>query len=68
MPISNELINKRNECDAKVKDIDSKIEDMLQEEKMQLNNVDNLYDNEINKEKSLITRNSIAINTLNEQL
>ena len=68
MPISNELINKRNECDAKVNDIDSKIEDMLQEEKLQLDNVDNLYDNEINKEKSLITRNNDAINILNEQL
>lgn len=68
MPIYNELVNKRNECDVKIRDIDSKIEDLLQEENLQLNYLDDLYDKEIHKEESLIQKNKMMINVLKEQL
>ena len=68
MPISNELITKRNECEANIKDIDGKIKDLLGEEAVKLDNIDKSYVAILAKEEVNIAKRNAIINALNEQL
>ena len=68
MPISNELITKRNECEAKINDIDQKIKDILNEEAIKLDNIDESYVAAKANEELIIAKNTAMINALNEQL
>lgn len=68
MPISNELITKRNECEANIKDIDGKIKDLLGEEAVKLDNIDKSYVAILAKEEVNIAKRKAIINALNEQL